>query len=279
MKQKIAFIGAGSMTEALISGILKKGFVAPENIYVTNKGNQERLARIEKTYHVQCHRDKKPTIKDAAAIILSVKPKDIEEALDSIKPYIQPNQLIISVVAGISTDFISQVMMRPVPIIRAMPNTSAAIGRSATAIASGRHATSEDLEWVKELFQTIGTVVVVPENDLHAVTGLSGSGPAYIYYLVESMEKAAKDVGLNEDTARELVVQTLVGTAEMLKSSNVDASELRRKVTSPGGTTQAGLEVLQRFRYQEALIACIRRATERSVELGEAFEGKENPVT
>ncbi|MGV3487751.1 MAG: pyrroline-5-carboxylate reductase [Tuberibacillus sp.] len=275
MEQKVAFIGAGSMAEAIISGIIKKGFIHPENIHVTNKGNEERLERLKTLYKVSCFRDKKEVLNGTNVIILAVKPKDVAEALTSFRPFIRSDHRLISVVAGVSTDFISQVMMKPIPVVRAMPNTSAAIGLSATAMAAGRYASHEDLDWARTLFETIGTVVTVEENDLHAVTGLSGSGPAYIYYLVESLEKAAKELGLKKGTARELIVQTLAGTAEMLKSSKTDASELRKQVTSPKGTTQAGLEVLQKYQYQEALIACVRRAAERSMELGETFTSQQ----
>jgi pyrroline-5-carboxylate reductase len=269
---KLSFIGAGSMAEAIISGILTKGVMSPENIHVINKSNKDRLLSLKERYHVHCTNDVKQVIKDAKIIILSVKPKDIGDALESIKPYILPNQLVISVVAGVSTDFITKTLECRIPIVRAMPNTSAAIGLSATAIAAGRYATRVELEQAKALFQTIGTVTVVSEEDLHAVTGLSGSGPAYIYYLVEAMEKAAADAGLEKEKAKELIIQTLAGTAEMLKVSDVDASILREKVTSPGGTTQAGLETLQKYHYQEALIACIRQATNRSIELGASYE-------
>ncbi|WP_425426281.1 pyrroline-5-carboxylate reductase [Tuberibacillus calidus] len=270
--EKLAFIGAGSMTEAIICGILKKGFIRPENIFVTNKDNRKRLERLATQYNVRCSNDKKETVKDANTIILAVKPKDAKVAMAAIAPYIDVDQRLISVVAGVSSDFISRVMEKPVAVIRAMPNTSAAVGKSATAIAPGKYASSEDLQWAKRLFETIGSVVIVSEDRLHAVTGLSGSGPAYIYYLVESMEKAAKDIGLDTAVARDLVIQTLLGSAEMLKSTKMDAQTLRKQVTSPGGTTQAGLEVLRKFNYQEALIACIRRATERSMELGQAYE-------
>lgn len=270
--EKLAFIGAGSMTEAIICGILKKGFIRPENIFVTNKDNCKRLERLATQYNVRCFNDKKETVKNADTIILAVKPKDAKVAMAAIAPYIDVDQRLISVVAGVSSDFISRVMEKPVAVIRAMPNTSAAVGKSATAIAPGKYASSEDLQWAKRLFETIGSVVIVSEDRLHAVTGLSGSGPAYIYYLVESMEKAAKDIGLDTAVARDLVIQTLLGSAEMLKSTKMDAQTLRKQVTSPGGTTQAGLEVLRKFNYQEALIACIRRATERSMELGQAYE-------
>ncbi|HET7579528.1 MAG TPA: pyrroline-5-carboxylate reductase ProI [Bacillales bacterium] len=274
--EKVAFIGAGSMAEAILSGILAKEFLKPEQIYVTNRESKERLERLKTRYDVQCSQDKQKVIEHADVLLLSMKPKDVTEALESIKPYIQPNQLIVSVLAGVSTEYIEDQLACDVPVVRAMPNTSATIGFSATAIAAGEYAGSGHIETVKMLFQTIGTTTVVDENDLHAITGLSGSGPAYIYYFVEAMEDAATDAGLKPDVAKELIVQTLVGAAEMLKTSKDRPADLRKKITSPGGTTQAGLETLEKYKYQEALMACIKKAAERSIELGSSFQPKQN---
>ncbi|MBB6454405.1 pyrroline-5-carboxylate reductase [Salirhabdus euzebyi] len=272
MVNKIAFIGAGSMAEAIITGILNKGVIKPHQVYITNKDNQERLDRLNIIYHVPCMNDKKEVMKEADIVILSVKPKDAQEALHSIRPFVKKEQLIVSVLAGISTEFIEEQLGVEVPVIRAMPNTSAAIGHSATAVAKGKHARKEHLENAISLFQTIGTTTVVEEEDLHAVTGLSGSGPAYIYYLVEAMEDAAQQAGLQKEISKELIVQTLVGAAEMLKTTQETPSALRKKITSPGGTTQAGIETLEKYKYQEALIECIKNAKARSVELGKLFE-------
>lgn len=278
MFQKLSFIGAGSMAEAILSGILAKGFLQPRQIYVTNRDNQERLQHMEHTYNVHCSGDKKEVVEHADVIILSMKPKDITEALRSIRAHVRSDQLVISVLAGVSTEYISDELDSKAPVIRAMPNTSAMIGFSATAIAPGKFANDGHINTVKTLFQTIGTTTVVEEDDLHAVTGLSGSGPAYIYYLVEAMEEAAAEAGLKEDVAKELITQTLVGAAEMLKTSKEPPSVLREKITSPGGTTQAGLETLEKYNYQEALMACVKRAAERSIELGSPYQSKKEKV-
>lgn len=271
MFEKVAFIGAGSMAESIISGILAKGFLQPEQVYVTNRENKERLERMQRLYQVHCSQDKQEVIEGADAVVLSVKPKDVTQAIESIKSLVRSNQLIVSVLAGVSTDYISDRLQSDAPVVRAMPNTSAAIGYSATAVASGNSATQKHVDMTKTLFQTIGTTTVVGEEDLHAVTGLSGSGPAYIYYFVEAMEDAATEAGLKQDVAKELIIQTLVGAAEMLKSGD-QPSALRKKITSPGGTTQAGLETLEKYKYQEALMACIKHAAERSIELGSPYK-------
>lgn len=274
MFQKVAFIGAGSMAESIISGVLAKGFLQPEQVYVTNRENKERLDRMQKLYQVYCSRDKQKVIEGAEIVVLSMKPKDVTAALQSIQSLVRPDQLVVSVLAGVSTDYISDQLDSGAPVVRAMPNTSAAIGFSATAIAAGASANDEHIEMTKTLFRTIGTTTVVDEDDLHAVTGLSGSGPAYIYYFVEAMEDAAAEAGLKKDVAKELIIQTLVGAAEMLKSSEDQPSALRKKITSPGGTTQAGLETLEKYKYQEALMACIKDAAERSIELGSPFKSE-----
>ncbi|HET7657080.1 MAG TPA: pyrroline-5-carboxylate reductase, partial [Bacillales bacterium] len=234
--------------------------------------NAERLERMKSLYEVSTSRDKQKVLRNADVVILSMKPKDVTDALQSIRAFVTDDHLVVSVLAGVSTDYISDQLGCEAPVVRAMPNTSATIGFSATAIAPGKFAKDEHVEKIKTLFKTIGTTTAVEENDLHAVTGLSGSGPAYIYYFVEAMEEAAAEAGLKQDVAKELIVQTLVGAAEMLKTSKDQPAVLRKKITSPGGTTQAGLETLQQYKYQEALMACIKKAAARSIELGSPFQ-------
>lgn len=266
--QKIAFIGAGAMSEALIAGMLKEKLYLPEHITVTNRSNNDRLQFLKSKYQIAITKDKEKLVTESNIILLSVKPKDVGAAIDSIAPFINENHVLLSVLAGVSTEKILKLLGKNIPIIRAMPNTSAHIGKSATALALGKYANEQHLKLAKSLFATVGIVTIVPEDQLHAVTGLSGSGPAYVYYLVESMEKAAQEIGLSEDVAKQLILQTIIGAAEMLKSSNKTPVILRKEVTSPGGTTEAGLQVLENFHYQEAMIACIKRATEKSTQLG-----------
>ena len=272
--EKIAFIGAGSVVEAMITGVLSKGHIHPDQIWLTNQSNRERLKKLHEAFGVHTTYDKQLIVQEAEMIILCMKPKDITEALHTIRPFVQPNQLIVSVLAGVSSEYICDQLDLKIPVVRAMPNTSAAIGYSATAIASSKHATAEHLQAVKQLFETIGTVVTVDEKDLHAITALSGSGPAYIYYFVEAMEQAATELDLQAPLAKELIIQTLTGAAEMLKVSVDTPSMLRRNITSPGGTTQAGIETLETYDFQEAVIAAIKNATERSITLGSPYQTK-----
>jgi len=270
--KNIGIIGAGSIAEAMISGLVHEGMYEPNRIYVSNKSNVERLSYLNEKYQVNVSFNKQEIFRNVDFIILSMKPKDAQEALCSIKQYINSNHLVISVLAGISTTAIEEMLGENIPVIRAMPNTSASIRLSATAIAKGTYATDEHLFIAKKLFEAIGIVEIVEEEQLDAVTGLAGSGPAYIYYLVEAMERAAKEIGLEGDTARSFIIQTLCGASEMLKKSNKEASILRKEVTSPGGTTEAGIKVLESNGFEETIVECVKRAKERSNELKLSFQ-------
>ncbi|MDC3417746.1 pyrroline-5-carboxylate reductase [Aquibacillus salsiterrae] len=272
MVNKIAFIGAGSMAEAILAGIVAKEVLPAKQISVTNRQNQDRLNVLVNQYGVFASTNKEEVVSGADVVILSMKPKDVEAAIATVKPYIKEDQLVISVLAGVSTDFLSEQLSSSVPVIRTMPNTSATIGQSATAIAAGKFATDDHVAKAAELLTAIGTTTVVEEKDLHTITGLSGSGPAYFYYMVEAMETAAVNAGIDEKIAKELALQTISGAAQMLKQTGENPSELRKKITSPGGTTQAAIETLDQFKFQEAIEACITNAAKRSEEMGAAFK-------
>ncbi|BAU26742.1 pyrroline-5-carboxylate reductase [Aneurinibacillus soli] len=265
--KRICFIGAGSMAEALISGLVSKKLLPAQQIYANNRGNSDRITELVTRYGIAAP-DKEDPIRTADILVLAMKPKDVATAIEGIRSFTRPDQLVISVLAGTSTDYISSLLGHPAAVIRTMPNTSAAIGMSATALAPGQYATEEDMSIATTVFEAVGIAEVVKEEELHAVTGLSGSGPAYVYYLVEAMEDAGRDMGLEPDVARRLILQTIIGAANMLLEPGAEPDVLRRNVTSPNGTTAAGLAVLAEHGFQEAIRACIRRATERSEEMG-----------
>ncbi len=270
--QNISFLGAGSIAEAIIGGLLHANVVKGEQITVSNRSNETRLQELHNKYGVKGTHNKKELLTNTNILFLAMKPKDVAEALTPFQEDIHNNLLIISLLAGVSTHSIRNLLQKDVPIIRAMPNTSAAILKLATAISPSKHATKEHIQTAIALFETIGLVSVVEEEDMHAVTALSGSGPAYIYYVVEAMEEAAKKIGLKEDVAKSLILQTMIGAAEMLKASEKHPSILRKEITSPGGTTEAGIEVLQEHQFQQALISCITQAAQRSHNLGKTLE-------
>jgi pyrroline-5-carboxylate reductase len=268
LMKKLVFVGAGSMAEAMISGIGASGLLPGEQMWVTNKQDTNRLKTLEQKYGIRATYDYGELFYDADAVVLAMKPKDAAAAIEEIKAYLTDGILIISVLAGVSTEAIEAAAGKSLAVARAMPNTSAAIGKSATALAVNEHVTGMQKMLVKELFNTVGLTAIVKETQLDAVTGLSGSGPAYIYYLVEAMEKSAAEIGLEKQTAKQLIIQTLLGAAEMLAKSDKGPAQLRLEVTSPGGTTEAGISILEQYSVQSAFISCIKEATAQSKRLG-----------
>lgn len=266
--EKVSFIGAGSMAEAVIAGIVNKKVLNGDQIYVINKGNKERLANLQQLYGVNGCTEQEQVVKDADIIVVATKPVDVKNALQEYAEYIHDNQLIVSVVAGISTESIAESIGKNVPVIRTMPNTSATIGYSATAMCKGKYATDEHIEQAKRLFESIGIVSIVEEDEMHVVTAISGSGPAYVYYLVEAMLEAAVEEGLDEQIAKQLITQTVIGAGNMLQQRTESAAVLRENVTSPNGTTAAGIKTLDEYRFKKAVIECVKSATRRSEELG-----------
>jgi pyrroline-5-carboxylate reductase len=273
--KKICFVGAGAMAEAILCGMLNKRIVKPGQISVTNKDDRFRLDELVYNFGVVADIEQRySSIQEADILILAMKPKDMTQALSEIHSLTNSKQLVLSVVAGISTDLISSLLGHAAPVIRTMPNTSAIVGFSATGLCAGKTAGEEHIQLATEIFESIGIVHVTKEDQLDAITGLSGSGPAYIYYLVESMIAGSMDVGLEKEEAKQLILQTLMGATQMLIETKEDPAYLREKVTSPNGTTQAGLDVLRSYRFEEAIRTCIKRATERSRELGEQFSSE-----
>lgn len=266
--ERICFIGAGSMAEAMLAGLLKNQLIAADRVSVFNRNRRERLAALEKSYGVRIPEDRGKAISEADTVILAVKPKDVREALTQWRSSFHERQRIISVVAGVSTEAVEKLIPSGIPVIRAMPNTSCKIGLSATALCAGRWAGSEDMEIARYLFSAIGSAVIVEEEAMDSVTALSGSGPAYIYFMVEALEQAGMAAGLPKEISRQLTLQTLLGAAHMLMETREEPAELRRRVTSPGGTTMAGLEELKRRRFDEAVKSAVLRAKSRSRELG-----------
>ncbi|TQR35526.1 pyrroline-5-carboxylate reductase [Brevibacillus brevis] len=269
---RIGFLGAGSIVEAMLSGIGKKGLIPSERISVTNRNNMERLEQLANNYGVTATQDKFDVVRSSDILILAIKPKDAAEALQDLRGVVRSDQLIISVIAGVSTSLIGEWLGAECPIIRTMPNTSSAVGLSATGLCANPFVQEEHRELATKLFEAIGTVYEVAEEELDIITGLSGSGPAYIYYLVEAMMGAGAKAGLDREMARQLTLQTVIGAAHMLLDTREEPSILRQKVTSPGGTTQAGLEVLEAYQFQEAVTAAILRAAERSREMGAQYQ-------
>lgn len=269
LKEKvIGFLGAGSLTEAMVQGILAAGLVAPEQIWVTNRSNRERLVALAGRFGVQATHDQALVVARADLLIIACKPKDVAELLAAVDRCTRPGQVVLSVAAGITTAAVAAGVAPGVEVVRAMPNTSCLVLESATAMSYPPGTSPAAVAMARAVLGAVGKVVEVPEPHLDAVTGLSGSGPAYIYYMVEAMVQAGIRVGLERDVAYDLAVQTVIGAGKMLRETGADPGLLRQKVTSPGGTTEAGLRVMAEHGFVETVIAGIARATQRSRELG-----------
>jgi pyrroline-5-carboxylate reductase len=270
--KRIAFIGAGSITEAILAGLLQNGITTPDQVTLVNKTNKERLQYLKNRFKLLDRDNLHECVIQSEIVILAVKPKSTNEMLEKWGKLFHRNQIILSVIAGVTTQHIEGYLNEPIPVIRAMPNTSCAVGMSATALCKGRWATNADFELAKRIFRAIGTVVIVEEDLMDAVTGLSGSGPAYFYYMMEALEEAGVRLGLQREVARALLVQTILGAAHMLQKTGKDPAILRKEVTSEGGTTMAGLTVLEQYSFREGVVRAAERATMRSKELGRMFQ-------
>ncbi|MFC5467713.1 pyrroline-5-carboxylate reductase [Cohnella suwonensis] len=274
---KLCFYGAGSMAEALLRGMTAANLTAPSNITVMNRQNADRLHELQRTYGVvpaPTEAAKQDALRTADIILLSMKPKDSAEAIRALKPLLRPDQLLVSVIAGLSIDTIHQLLGNAQPVARTMPNTSSTIGLGATGISFSDAANESQRAFAIAMFEAVGLASVVEEPQIEAVNGVSGSGPAYVYYVMEAMIQAGVELGLTEEAAKLLTAQTVKGAAEMVMSTGENPGELRRKVTSPNGTTQAAIETLDRYAFQEAMNKAIHRCAERAREMGDAIRSE-----
>ncbi|WLR52847.1 pyrroline-5-carboxylate reductase [Bacillus tianshenii] len=272
--QTVAFLGAGSMAEAMIAGIVESEKLPREQVIVTNRSNEERLQEMRNKYGIRAMKKEELFFEEIDMFILAMKPKDAEKALASIKDDIRPDQTVLSVLAGISTPFMEENLKYGQQVIRVMPNTSSMIGESATAISPGRHVGMDKVMMAKELLQAIGQVYIMDEEKMDIFTGIAGSGPAYFYHLMEHIERTGMEAGLEPEQAREIGAQTILGAAKMMIEREETPSQLRENVTSPNGTTAAGLDALAKHGGGEAIGEAIKGAAKRSKELSEQLERK-----
>jgi pyrroline-5-carboxylate reductase len=260
----IAVIGAGKMGEALVSGLLKAG-TSPDDLLITER-YEERANELSARYGVKSVSNAEAA-RQADTIVIAVKPQDMDVLLAELAPLVTADRLIVTIAAGITTSAIEKRLVDGVPVVRVMPNTPALVGEAMSAVAAGAHASSDHLERAEELFRPVGKVVRVPESQLDAVTALSGSGPAYVFYLVEAMTDAGILLGLPRAMAHELIVQTVFGAAVMLRETGEHPVALREAVTSPAGTTIAAIRELENHGVRAAFLAALEAARDRSREL------------
>jgi pyrroline-5-carboxylate reductase len=267
--KKIAFLGSGNMAEALVKGLLAAGTAAAEEI-VCAEPVAERREALKKRHGVGVTASNAEAVTAAGIVVLSVKPQIVDAVLSEIAPALGTSRLLVSIAAGVPISALARRLGPGARIVRTMPNTPALVGAGATALARGGAATEEDLVQATALFQAVGTAVVVEEKLLDAVTGLSGSGPAYVFLAIEALADGGVKAGLPRATALALAAQTMVGAGRMVLETGEHPGKLKDQVTSPGGTTIAGVHALEAAGFRAALIAAVEAAAKRSKELGEA---------
>lgn len=263
--KKIGFIGGGNMAEAIIKGLLGGG--VPAGAIMVAEPVPLRRDFLSAEYSVEVTVDNLDVARQAEIIILAIKPQVAASVLTGLEPVISSDKLIISIMAGISTGFIEETLTNGVRVVRCMPNTPALVQTAASALCPGRKATGHDLEIAREIFSLVGVVVTVPEKQMDAVTGLSGSGPAYVFTFIEALADAGVKNGLPRDVAASLAVQTVLGAARMAAETGEHPALLRERVTSPGGTTIAALHALENGRFRGLIMDAVDAATQRSKEL------------
>jgi pyrroline-5-carboxylate reductase len=266
-KKSIGFVGAGNMAEAMIRGLLRGKVFAPGQV-TASAPREERRRELSEKYSIHMTQENR----EAAAqsiVVLSVKPQILSRVLDEISDSIRAESLVISIAAGVPVAAIQAKLRTGTRVVRAMPNTPALVDAGATAIAGGEHAQESDLEDAKKIFDAVGLTVVLDETLLDAVTGLSGSGPAYVFLILEALSDAGVKVGLSRRTSQLLAAQTLLGSAKLLLETNEHPGKLKDMVTSPGGTAITGLHTLEHGGVRTTLMNAVEAATRRSRELGE----------
>lgn len=266
MSFELGIIGAGNMAEAIARGVLDSAVFTARQIIATDVVPARRDL-FQQSLGIECVDDPVRVARDSRLILLALKPQTMNAVLELIGPVTKPDATIVSIAAGITTKTIEK-YLAPRPVVRTMPNTPLMVGLGAVAMAPGTHATSTHLALARRLFEGVGKVVDVREDQLDAVTALSGSGPAYFFFLTEQMIKAGVEMGLDPAVAHQLAVQTARGAGKMLATSEDSPAELRRKVTSPGGTTQAAIEHMQAKSFEQIVVDALKAAERRGKELG-----------
>ncbi len=267
MSKTIGFIGGGQMAEALVRGLLHAGILIAEQVRIVEPVAQRRRF-LEETYSVTCSSSASDTVKHCDFIVLAVKPQVMSTVLDELKPLLSA-QVIITIAAGLPLSFYSDRLgTADIPVIRVMPNTPALVLQAASALCRNKNVSDKDLAFADKLFSAIGTTTIVEERLMDAVTGLSGSGPAYVFSFIEALIDGGIKVGLSKDVAEALAVQTVLGSVKLLLESKKHPAVLRAQVTSPGGTTISALHVLEKSGFNGIVMDAVEASCKRSHELG-----------
>jgi pyrroline-5-carboxylate reductase len=271
MKEIIGFIGTGNMGRALIEGILKKGVFPSESIAAYDVV-KEKAKELKDLFGIRLCENLKDLVAISNVLIIAVKPQNMEELLQHLKTHITGKPLVISIAAGITIKFMEERLPEGTPIVRVMPNTPALVLQGASVLARNRHVNDDAMKLALDIFRAVGTAFEAEEKLLNAVTGLSGSGPAYVLLFLEALTDAGVLMGIPRQMARELVIATVLGTAELARQRNVHFAELKDMVTSPAGTTIHGLKVMEEGGLRGIIMKAVARATERAEELQKLAE-------
>jgi pyrroline-5-carboxylate reductase len=269
--RRVAFLGGGRMGEALVSGLIRSGGRAADEIIVTTR-REERAREFVERYGVSASTSNPDAVEGADVLVLMVKPQDMAALLEQVADRITPRHLVVSFAAGIRTSFVERRLAPDVPVVRVMSNVAVLVDEAMSVVAAGSHAEDKHLAVAEELLGYVGRVLRLKESHLDAITATSGSGPAYFFLLAEAMIEACILLGLSRDVATDLIVQTMLGSAKMLRDTGKHPVELREMVTSPGGTTIAAIRVLEETGVRAAFLNAIDAACRRGAELAEGRE-------
>jgi pyrroline-5-carboxylate reductase len=269
----IGFLGGGNMAGALILGLIQSKAIAPSKI-IASDVKKERLAHLAREYGIRVTMDNHALVRDSSVVVLSVKPQVVDKVLTVIGQDVRPDQLVVSIAAGVPIAALEARLPAGSRVVRTMPNVAALALAGATAIAAGTHATPKDMRAATALFEAVGRVVTLDETLLDAVTGLSGSGPAYVMLMIDALADGGVKVGLHRDTALVLAAQTVFGAAKLLLDTGEHPGRLKDMVTSPGGTAIAGLHTLESGGLRRTLIDAVEVASKRAAELGAVMAAK-----
>jgi pyrroline-5-carboxylate reductase len=275
--RRVAFLGGGKMGEALVSGLIRSGGRAPDDIVVTAR-REERVRELADRYGVATTLSNTEAVRSVDTLVLMVKPQDMETLLGQIADSVRPDQLVVSFAAGIRTSFVEKHLSASVPVVRVMSNVAVLVDEAMSVVAPGSHADDKHLSVAEELLGYVGRVLRLPESHLDAITATSGSGPAYFFLLAEAMIEGCILLGLSRDVATELIIQTMLGSAKMLRDTGKHPVELREMVTSPGGTTIAAIRILEETGVRAAFLNAIDAARRRSAELAQGGDEDEDAL-
>lgn len=267
MNKTIGFIGAGKMATAIIKGLLSSGLFDKEHI-IAAEPNQENANRVTSEMEIKVVSDNRTVASVSDIILLSVKPFVVKDVLSEISEIIDESKLVVSIAAGISTEKIVEFTGKPVRCVKVMPNTPALLGAGMSAVCKGQYSTENDFEVVLNIFKSVGNVIPAQEKDIDAITGVSGSGPAFYYYIINEIAKAGAKLGLDYETALQLAAQTALGSARMILETGVAPEQLIANVTTPGGTTAEGNKVLKESNISDILFETVQKTAQKSELMG-----------